>query len=60
VDSLGNNVGKLLPLFLGRTSPQASAKPTKPKSNPEQTASNGQGELTDLLSKVKSKKEGKK
>ncbi len=59
VDSLGNNVGKLLPLFLGRTSPQASTTPTKPKSNTEQTASNGQG-LTDLLNEIKNKKEGRK
>jgi hypothetical protein len=61
LDALGNNVGKLLPLFMGRTSPPASAKPTKPKSKPDQTASSdGQGELTDLLNKVKEKKEGKK
>jgi hypothetical protein len=60
VDSLGNNVGKLLPLFLGRTQPQASAKQGKPKSASNQTPNgNGQGELTDLLNKVKNKKEEK-
>jgi hypothetical protein len=64
VESLGNNVGKLLPLFLGRTQPQATAKKSG-SSRPTPTTraktdGNGQGELTDLLNKVKSKNEGEK
>jgi hypothetical protein len=64
VDSLGANVGKLLPLFLGRMHPQATAKksdsgrPTP--TTGAKTNGNGQGELADLLERVKNKKEVKK
>ncbi len=59
INAVGDNAGKLLPIFLGRGLPQASAKPAKPRTTANQTANgNGQGEFTDMLNKVKSKKEG--
>jgi hypothetical protein len=63
VDSVGNNAGKLLPLVLGRGLPQANGKPVKSRPATNQTANgNGQGELSNLLDKVKkkNKQEGKK
>ncbi len=61
VDSVGNNAGKLLPLVFGRGLPQASTKSVKSRPATNQTANgNGQGELSNLLDKVKNKQEGKK
>ncbi len=61
IDSVGTNAGKLLPLVLGRGLPQANGKPAKPRPATNQTANgNGQGELSNLLDKVKNKQRGKK
>ncbi len=64
INAVGVNAGKLLPLFLGRTQPQATAKKSD-SSRPTpttRTKTNGseQGEFTDLLDKIKSKNEGEK
>jgi hypothetical protein len=64
INAVGVNAGKLLPLFLGRTQPQATAKksdsgrPTP--TTGAKTNGNGQSEFTDLLDKINSKKEGEK
>jgi hypothetical protein len=64
INAVGVNAGKLLPLFLGRTQPQATAKKSD-SSRPTPTTGaktngNGQSEFTDLLDKIKSKNEGEK
>jgi hypothetical protein len=64
VDSLGANVGKLLPLFLGRRLAQGTARKSdngrQTLTTHAKTNGNGQGEFTDLLDKIKSKNEGEK
>jgi hypothetical protein len=68
VDSLGKiNVGQFIPLFFNRAAsvptvkpdkPEAGRRPAKPKASDGN--GNGQGELSDLFTKVKKKKEGEK
>jgi hypothetical protein len=62
VDSLGKNAGQFLPLLFNRpatvptANPATAQRPAKPKASD----GNGQTELSDLLTKIKSKKEGEK
>jgi hypothetical protein len=61
INAVGDNAGKLLPLFLGRRLPQTATKSGKTRPATNRTANgDGQSELTVLLNKVKSKNEGKK
>ncbi len=66
VHELGKNASTFIPLLFNRTASVPTARPgpaqrrAKPKSASNQTPNgNGQGELTDLLNKVKNKKEEK-
>ncbi len=64
LDSLGKNAGQFIPLFFNRAAsvptdkPEAGRRPAKPKASDGN--GNGLGELSDLLSRVKGKKEGQK
>ncbi len=61
MDSLGKNAGAFIPMLLGNRSNVQPNRPIKRASKPATTTDNTQpGELTDLLQKVKSKKEGEK
>ncbi len=60
VDSLGKNAGTLLPMFLNRSVPTAKPPTAQRVPKPPVTNGNGQGELSNLLGKVKSKKENEK
>ena len=63
VDSLGKNAGTFLPMFLNRSTPSVKPATARKVSKPSAATNgngNGQGELSDLLGKVKNKKEGAK
>lgn len=60
VDSLGKNAGTFLPMFLGRSVSVPTTLPTtapRTANKPEANNVGQQGELTNLLAQVKSKKE---
>ena len=60
VDSLGKNAGTFLPMFLGRSVSVPTTLPTtapRTANKPETNNVGQQGELTNLLAKVKNKKE---
>ncbi len=64
INAVGDNAGKLHPIFLGRSLPQPPAKKSdngrQTQTTRAKTNGNGQGEFMDLLDKVKNKQEGKK
>ncbi len=64
INAVGDNAGKLLPIFLGSRLAQGTAKKSDNgrQTQTTRTKTNGseQGEFTDLLNKIKSKNEGEK
>jgi hypothetical protein len=64
INAVGDNAGKLLPIFLGSRLAQGTAKKSdngrQTQTTRTKTNDSEQGEFTDLLNKIKSKNEGGK